>query len=331
MRNIHVRTIDAPAAVVGPFLDGIGQDGDRLWPSPAWVPMRLDRPVQVGADGGHGPIRYWVTEYEPGRRVRFAFHPEGGIEGYHELSVEPLDDQRCTVRHVLDAQPRGAMRVLVPLAVRWAHDAVLEDLLDNAERAATGTVRQPARWSPWVRFLRRFLEFPKPTAVPIPADARLARAALAEVMLEDAWQLPMLPGMPRDPAVWADAIFRDPPRWVGAALLLRNQLVRLVGIEQGDRTAFDTVDRDGDEILLGTDAGHLDFRASILTEDHAVTLSTVVTVHNRRGRLYMALVWRLHPLVVRSMFKRAFRTLAADPERGAAPQPPWASATRRIQ
>jgi hypothetical protein len=203
MRNVHERIIDAPATTVGPLIDAIGREGDRLWPSPAWVPMRLDRPVQVGADGGHGPIRYWVSEHEPGRRIRFTFHSEGGIEGYHELSVEPIVDQRCVMRHVVEAVPRGAMRILVPVAVRWAHDAVIEDLLDNAERAATGTVRQPARWSLWVRILRRFSEFPKPIAVPVPDDAPLAHAALSEITHEDAWQLPLLAGMPTDPAAWA--------------------------------------------------------------------------------------------------------------------------------
>ena len=35
------------------------------------------------------------------------------------------------------------------------HDAVVEDLFDNAEREATGTVVRPAAWSSRVRVLRR--------------------------------------------------------------------------------------------------------------------------------------------------------------------------------
>ncbi|WP_206062902.1 hypothetical protein [Nocardioides piscis] len=43
-----------------------------------------------------------------------------------------------------------------PLAVRWFHEALMQDLFDNAERQVTGTVAgRPARWSPWVRALRR--------------------------------------------------------------------------------------------------------------------------------------------------------------------------------
>ena len=35
------------------------------------------------------------------------------------------------------------------------HDVVVEDLFDNADREATGTVVRPAAWSSRVRVLRR--------------------------------------------------------------------------------------------------------------------------------------------------------------------------------
>jgi hypothetical protein len=35
-------------------------------------------------------------------------------------------------------------------------------------------------------------------------------------------------------------------------------------------------------------------------------------VHNRRGRLYSALVRRVHPVVVRTMLARAARTMTAS-------------------
>lgn len=318
IHNTHERDIDAPAGVVGSLLDRLGRDEDVLWPAPAWPPMRLDRPVAMGADGGHGPIRYRVTEHEPGVRVRFAFHHDAGPDGYHEFLVEPLGPERCRLRHVVVGTPRGRMRVLWPVAVRWLHDAVIEDLLDNAERVVTGPVARPARWSPWVRTLR-IVTSPRPRAVPLPERARLARTALDRTDLADAWQVPLARGVTTDPQAWADAVFRSPPLWVAALLGLRNALVGLVGIERGDRSAFDTIDlaatedpAGGGEVLLGTDAGHLDFRASVLvdTDRRVVTLTTVVRVHNRRGRLYMAIVRRAHPPVVRAMLRRALRQLA---------------------
>jgi len=152
--NVHERTINAPVAAVGHLMDRLGGAEDRLWPAPEWAPMVLDRPLQVGADGGHGSIRYRVIEYEPGRRVRFEFRPGSGFDGWHEFSVQPVGPDRCRVRHVVIAQPRGVLRILFPLCVRALHDAVLEDLLDRAELAATGRVERPARWSGWVRLWR---------------------------------------------------------------------------------------------------------------------------------------------------------------------------------
>ena len=44
---------------------------------------------------------------------------------------------------------------MFPAAVEPLHDAVIEDLFDNAERETPGTVIRPATWSPRVRVLRR--------------------------------------------------------------------------------------------------------------------------------------------------------------------------------
>ncbi len=315
MYNVHERQIPVPAAVVGAMLDRLAGDDDPLWPFPAWPPLRFDAPLGVGARGGHGPIRYSVLAYEPGQSVRFTFAPTLGVDGYHELSVHPLDRQRCLLRHVLTGHARGRMRLGWPLAFRWLHDALIEDLLDNAEHAATGSVGRPRRWSPRVRLLRRF-GGPRATEVPLPEHAELARGAFERLDFVDAWQVPTGRRMPTDPAVWAQTIFGDAPSWVTALLRLRNELVGLVGIERGDASAFDVRARSEHEALIGTDAGHLDFRASILVQPETVTVSTVVTVHNWRGRLYLLPVRLVHPTIVRALLHRAVGKLAerAAPE-----------------
>ncbi|CAN5218711.1 DUF2867 domain-containing protein [soil metagenome] len=154
------------------------------------------------------------------------------------------------------------------------------------------------------------------SAVPIPRGALLARDVLlpggrtvADTDFADAFRVPLSDGMPRDPQAWVQAAFRSPPPWIAALFVLRNLLVRPLGIEQGDDSAFDTLAATEEEVLLGTDASHLSFRASVLVEAQAVTLSTLVWTHNRRGRLYMGVVRHVHPLVVRSMLRRAARTL----------------------
>jgi hypothetical protein len=308
VRNVHERLVPAPLTEVGPLLDRIGGPEDVLWPSPAWVPMVLDGPLAVGMVGGHGPIRYRVTAYEPGRRVEFAFDPRTGLHGTHMFTAEAAGPDGTMLRHVLEGRLSGVARLTWPLAIRWLHDAVLEELLDNAGRAIGAPPARPAQWSPWVRLMRRF-EGSRARAVPVPATPLLGDA-LPRVDWTDAYAVPRRPGTPTDPQAWADAAFRTPPLWVMVAVGVREALVGLVGIDRGGSSSFDTVRRGPDEVLLGTDERHLDFRASVLVEPDRVVLSTVVQVHNARGRAYSALVRRVHPVVVRAMLTRAARLLS---------------------
>ncbi len=147
------------------------------------------------------------------------------------------------------------------------------------------------------------------TAAP---DTRLLATALPRVDFVDAHAVACRPGMPLDPQVWADAVFRDPPGWVRAALGLREALVGSVGIARGGSSSFDTLARTDDEVLLGTDEQHLDFRASVLREPDRVVLSTVVQLHNARGRAYFALVRLVHPVIVRAMLTRAAHRLSRN-------------------
>lgn len=153
VRNVHERWIAAAPEAAGAVLDSLTGPDDRLWPHGLWPSIRMDRPLAVGATGGHGPIRYWVEAYEPGRRVRFRFSDPDLLDGWHAFEVEPRDGG-VVFRHVLEGRLGGRMRLLWPLAIRWLHDAVVEDGFDRAETALTGAPRNRASWSPWVRFLR---------------------------------------------------------------------------------------------------------------------------------------------------------------------------------
>jgi len=319
--NVHAREIAAPAEVVGRLLDRLGSAQDALWPSPQWMPMRFDRPLAVGADGGHGGIRYVVTEYQPGRRVQWRFHPSSGLVGTHEFLVEPRGDDRCVFRHQLVAQPRGAMRLWLPLIVRACHDTVIEHTFDNAQRAVGLRVVRPAHY-PWLVRLASAAESARVRAAEVPAQATLLAESLAPPYdLADAVAVHVPPGTTLDPQEWTEAIFRRPPGWVLALLHLRNALGGLLGVERADASAFDTLCCNEREVVVGTDAGHLDFRASVLVEpDDAgttVTLSTLSRVRNRSGGRYLAIVRHVHPWVVRAMLRRAALAAVAPP----APQP----------
>ena len=146
-------------------------------------------------------------------------------------------------------------------------------------------------------------------AIPLPTTPLLT-GALRYVDWSDAYAVLPPRGAPRrDPQEWADAIFHGPPLWVRALFGVREVAVRLVGIEPGGSHVFATVNWRPDEVLVGTDQGHLGFRASVLVEPCRVVLSTVVQLRNRRGRVYSALVRRIHPWVVRGMLARASRKM----------------------
>jgi hypothetical protein len=170
VHNVHQRRIDAAAEVVGQLLDTLSGANDAVWPA-HWPPMRFDRPLQVGAVGGHGDVRYTVEDYQPGRRVVFRFADGVGIVGTHRLEVE-AHGAVTIMRHVIEGRLVGGMRLIWPLAIRAAHDAVLEDLLDKVELGATGQVRRPATWSRYVRVLRWVFskierEEPQPQVTPV--------------------------------------------------------------------------------------------------------------------------------------------------------------------
>jgi hypothetical protein len=117
------------------------------------------------------------------------------------------------------------------------------------------------------------------------------------------------------------------PPWVSTLMSIRNRIVKLFGLkdvghlvassrkpaalyEVGDRLGiFNIFCKTEDELVLGIDDRHLDVRVSVLkpradASQHYV-VSTVVSVHNWLGHVYMAPVGRIHPLVVRALMRRA--------------------------
>ncbi|MER7014831.1 SRPBCC family protein [Saccharopolyspora sp. NPDC000359] len=153
VRNVHVRHLPVDEDTAGALIDSLAGPQDQLWPGQEWFPMRFDRPLGVGAEGGHGPVRYRITGYSPGRWIRFRFTAPRGFDGFHEYAVQ-RDGDRTSLHHLLSIHARGPARITWPLLWRPLHDAALEDSLDRAELATTGAVREPARWSWWVRLLR---------------------------------------------------------------------------------------------------------------------------------------------------------------------------------
>jgi hypothetical protein len=166
IRNVHCRELPVPIAEVGPLLDDV-LSPDSIWPTAGWPALRLDHGLTIGSSGGHGPIRYRVSDYRPGRRVEFAFAPSMGVEGTHALELHDGSRPGSTlVRHTLIGRPTAAMRLRWAFAIGWLHNALIEDLLDNIAVAAGHPPAKPARWSPWVRLLRRAIQRRSVTPAP---------------------------------------------------------------------------------------------------------------------------------------------------------------------
>jgi hypothetical protein len=153
--NVHERELRATAEQVGRLIDSLASSYDRLWPV-QWPRMSFDRPLGVGAAGGHGPIRYDVEEYTPGRSVRFRFTGPRGFDGFHGYEVCAASAQSVVLRHTLRMRIRGPALLSWPLVFRPLHDAVIEDSLAAAE-AALGQETRPRGWSAWVKLLRWLL------------------------------------------------------------------------------------------------------------------------------------------------------------------------------
>lgn len=150
--NVHQRLLHAPPEQVGALIDTLASPADALWPGRNWPRMRLDRPLGIGARGGHGPIRYTVEAYVPGQMVRFRFTAPIGFDGWHGFEVLDATAAHCVLEHRIEMDARGPALLTWPLAIRHLHDACVEDALSQAQRALGNTPR-PVSWPVRVRLL----------------------------------------------------------------------------------------------------------------------------------------------------------------------------------
>lgn len=168
----------------------------------------------------------------------------------------------------------------------------------------------------------------RPEAIALPTSSRL-HAWLPGAWFADSYRITLPPALAQQPPL---ALFlhlaRGTPGWVNALMRLRNQLAGWVGLKnlgglgdiparpladwrEGDRIGiFKLLSVGADEVILGDCDKHLEVRLSLHrlppersapsgTEPAQLAVSTVVQVHNRLGRLYMALITPFHRLIVR--------------------------------
>lgn len=144
---------------------------------------------------------------------------------------------------------------------------------------------------------------------PLPRDAQIwARVAPGDFIDGYSVTSPLAPRAAAD-------IGLSLPGWADALLGVRNALVRPFGLkadssDTGDSAIFPVQYEDAQELILGTDDRHLNFRISVLQQDGRVHLGTWVHCHNLAGRAYLALVMPFHILIVRNAMRRIARATA---------------------
>ncbi len=129
------------------------------------------------------------------------------------------------------------------------------------------------------------------------------------------------------------AFFSSAPNWTTSLFTLRNKIVGIFGLktaakpknraallqqfrcEPGDRLGFFRVyEKSEDEVIMGEDDKHLNFRVSLMKEEKMdggknLTISTVVEFNNWFGRLYFMPVKPFHKLIVPTMLKATLKHL----------------------
>jgi len=164
------------------------------------------------------------------------------------------------------------------------------------------------------------------TQVSLPAHASVSGVYRA-VHLVDAFAIALPPESTRDPEVLARFIFAHQPAWIGKLTKLRDVIVAGFGLkttgelanlgktEQAQRLGiFRIYDTSENEILVGEDDKHLDFRLSVLCmgkpapeSGGELILSTVVHCHNLLGHAYLFVIAPFHRMVVKASLRRAAR------------------------
>jgi hypothetical protein len=137
----------------------------------------------------------------------------------------------------------------------------------------------------------------------------------------------------------AKLFFTSGPKWIDKLFALRNKIVRLFGLktssadsrqpqnelnnfkgEKGEQIGlFKVMDKTPQEMVLGEDDKHLNFRVSLLldtalsqSQQKNLIITTTVKFNNVFGRLYFLPVRIFHKLIVPSMLKGIIKEIEKE-------------------
>ena len=151
--NIHKRIIQQPKIEVSKLFKTLATECDLVWPFENWPAIRFRTGVKIGSEGGHGRIRYTITEFKEGELIRFQFSKPYGFMGTHELRIEKVEDEITEIIHQIKMKTTLRATLIWLTAIRWLHDALIEDAFDKVENYFFVKKKQ-TKYKVWVKLLR---------------------------------------------------------------------------------------------------------------------------------------------------------------------------------
>lgn len=155
--NIHRRIIKQPKEQIAALFSTLATKEDKIWPKEQWPPMIFKEGLAPGNAGRHGPIKYSVDKIITDELIQFRFTSPKGFDGVHRLEIAATEAAHTEIKHTIDMRTKGKATLIWLFAIRWLHDALLEDAFDKVENYFSKKEKR-TKWNVWVRFLRKVLK-----------------------------------------------------------------------------------------------------------------------------------------------------------------------------
>jgi hypothetical protein len=162
-------------------------------------------------------------------------------------------------------------------------------------------------------------------ACDVPRHSALGRDLIERADFRDAYRAPLSRSGVGVVEVFF-GIFAHRPGWMNRMLIARNTVAALAGLEVPTTAEILNMEKrdryfvgekigpwpifflDADELVVGRDNKHMDFRLSIMTvrdDRPRVVVSTLCMIHNKFGQYYLASITPFHKFGVRTLMARA--------------------------
>lgn len=165
--NEHKRIIHQPKDNISKLVEKLSSKDDKIWPYEHWPAIKFKDGLKVGSKGGHGIIRYTITEYDPNHIIKFQFSKPKGFNGTHEFRIQEVSQHQTEIKHLLQVNTSFVATFQWYLFIRWLHDALIEDAFDKVENHFSSK-KKVSSYSVWVK-LWRWLLAPKSRKNPKPS------------------------------------------------------------------------------------------------------------------------------------------------------------------